>query len=38
VCGEPELMEHKFDTLLNPSVIFDILSPSTEQNDKTRKF
>ena len=38
VCREPELMEHKFDTLLNPSVIFEILSPGTQHYDKTRKF
>ena len=38
VCGKPELMEHKFDTLLNPSVIFEILSPGTQHYDKTIKF
>lgn len=38
VCGEPELMADIFDTLLNPSVIFEILSPGTQQYDKTRKF
>ena len=38
VCGEPELEDDKFDTLLNPSVIFEILSPSTRSIDKERKF
>src|ERR1700744_5652781 len=31
VCGGPELVEdNQFDTLKNPVVIFEILSPSTE--------
>ena len=38
VCGEPELQDDQFDTLLNPSVIFEILSPSTASIDKGRKF
>ena len=38
VCGEPELQDDHFDTLLNPSVIFEILSPSTRSIDKGRKF
>jgi Uma2 family endonuclease len=33
VCGEPQLEDDKFDTLLNPSVIFEIWSPSTQKND-----
>jgi len=37
VCGEPQLEDDKFDTLLNPSVIFEILSPSTRSIDKGRK-
>src|SRR5687768_17468528 len=38
VCGEPELMDNHFDTLLNPSVIIEVLSPSTEEHDKGFKF
>jgi Uma2 family endonuclease len=38
VCGEPQLEDDQFDTLLNPSVIFEILSPSTRSIDKGRKF
>lgn len=38
VCGKPELEDCKFDTLTNPSVIFEILSPSTKNADKRRKF
>jgi len=38
VCGDPQLEDDQFDTLLNPSVIFEILSPSTRSIDKGRKF
>ena len=38
VCGELRLEDDKFDTLLNPSFIFEILSPSTRSIDKGRKF
>ncbi|MEO5593232.1 MAG: Uma2 family endonuclease, partial [Chitinophagaceae bacterium] len=37
VCGESKLEDDKFDTLLNPAVIFEILSPSTRGIDKGRK-
>lgn len=37
-CGKPELEDGQFDTLKNPSVIFEVLSPSTERNDRGRKF
>lgn len=37
VCGGLELEDDKFDTLLNPAVIFEILSPSTRSIDKGRK-
>lgn len=33
VCGEPELEDDKFDTLKNPTVVFEIWSPSTQKND-----
>lgn len=38
VCSEQELEDDKFDTLLNPGTIFEILSPSTRSIDKGRKF
>lgn len=38
VCGEPEMLDNKFDTLKNPSVIIEVISPSTEDNDRGRKF
>jgi Uma2 family endonuclease len=37
-CGKEELEDDQFDTLLNPSVIIEILSPSTRSIDKGRKF
>lgn len=38
VCGKPEMEDDKFDTLKNPVVIFEILSPSTEDHDRGKKF
>ncbi len=38
VCGEPEFLDKQTDTLLNPSVIVEVLSPSTERYDQGKKF
>ena len=38
VCGKPELEDADLDTLLNPQVVIEVLSPSTEKNVRTRKF
>ena len=38
VAGEPLLLENTFDTLLNPAVLIEILSPSTEADDRGPKF
>ena len=38
VCGTPHFLDGVLDTLLNPTVIFEILSPSTEAYDRGRKF
>jgi len=38
VCGDLELEDKKFDTLLNPLVIIEILSNSTELYDRGEKF
>jgi Uma2 family endonuclease len=38
VCGEPEFEDQVFDTLLNPVVIIEILSKSTENYDRGKKF
>lgn len=37
-CGERQFLDATRDTLLNPTVIFEVLSPSTERHDRTRKF
>lgn len=38
VCGQPKYHDKKGDILLNPTVIFEVLSPSTEQYDRGEKF
>ncbi len=38
VCGKPELLDNQMDTLLNPAVIIEVLSPSTESYDRGNKF
>jgi Uma2 family endonuclease len=38
VCGRPVLADERQDILLNPIVIFEILSPSTEKYDRGVKF
>jgi Uma2 family endonuclease len=37
-CDKAKLENDKFDTILNPSIIIEILSPSTKNMDKKRKF
>lgn len=38
VCGEAQYRDDQRDTLLNPSVLIEVLSPSTEDVDRGRKF
>jgi Uma2 family endonuclease len=39
VCGAPQFLENQRpDTLLNPVVVIEVLSPSTEAYDRGRKF
>jgi Uma2 family endonuclease len=38
VCGEPPFHDTKKDVLVNPQIIFEVLSPSTENYDRTTKF
>jgi len=38
VCGEPHFADNKFDTLLNPTVIIEVLSPTTERYERGKKF
>jgi len=37
VCGEPRFLDEQQDTLLNPSLVVEVLSPSTEAYDRGRK-
>jgi len=38
VCDEPQFEDTEVDTLLNPALIIEVLSPSTERYDRTGKF
>ena len=38
VCEKPRFEDSEFDTLLNPIVVVEVLSPSTEKYDKGEKF
>ncbi|HEX8146127.1 MAG TPA: Uma2 family endonuclease [Pyrinomonadaceae bacterium] len=38
VCGEPQFEDEHLDTLLNPTVIVEVLSESTERYDRGKKF
>jgi Uma2 family endonuclease len=37
-CGEPQLLDDRRDTLLNPCALVEVLSPTTEAYDRGRKF
>jgi Uma2 family endonuclease len=38
VCGQPKFRDQKFDTLLNPVLLVEVLSPSTQNYDRGLKF
>ncbi len=38
VCDEPRFEDEHRDTLLNPLIIFEVLSPTTEAYDRGKKF
>ena len=38
VCAEPRFQDGQFDSLLNPSAIVEVLSPSTAAHDRGDKF
>jgi Uma2 family endonuclease len=38
VCGKPEFEDDQADTLLNPTLLIEVLSPSTEAADRGEKF
>lgn len=37
VCGEPQFEDEHVDTLINPTVLIEVLSPSTEKYDRSPK-
>jgi Uma2 family endonuclease len=38
VCGQPRFRDQELDTLLNPAVLVEVLSPSTQNYDRGLKF
>jgi Uma2 family endonuclease len=38
VAGEPEYYNQRTDTITNPKVIIEVLSPSTKRYDSSKKF
>ena len=38
LCGKPKFDDERGDTLLNPSLLVEVLSPSTEAYDRGKKF
>ncbi len=38
VCGEEKYADDKFDTLVNPTILIEVLSPATEDYDRGTKF
>ena len=38
ICGKPEFKDEHGDLLLNPTVLIEVLSPSTERHDRGAKF
>lgn len=38
ICGKPQMLDDEFDTLLNPLVLVEILSKSTQSYDRGDKF
>lgn len=38
VCGEPRFEDEQLETLLNPRLLIEVLSPTTEDYDRGKKF
>jgi Uma2 family endonuclease len=38
VCGKPNFLDDELDTLTNPTLLIEVLSPSTESYDRGKKF
>ncbi len=37
VCGKPQFLDNVFDTILNPTLLIEVLSPSTRRYDLSEK-
>jgi len=37
LCGEPGYIDRTHDVVTNPTIVFEVLSPSTERHDRTTK-
>jgi Uma2 family endonuclease len=37
ICGEPEFIGYERDTITNPTILIEILSPTTEKEDRGKK-
>ncbi len=37
ICGEPQLYDERKDIIINPSLVIEVLSPSTEAFDRGRE-
>lgn len=38
VCGKPQFHQNRTDTIVNPQILVEVLSKSTEAKDRTEKF
>jgi len=38
VCGKPQFHQNRTDTIINPNILVEVLSKSTEAKDRTEKF
>ena len=38
VCGKPHFYQNRTDTIVNPQILIEVLSKSTEAKDRTEKF
>ncbi len=38
ICGKPATIDHELDTVTNPTLLVEVLSPSTEAYDRGKKF
>lgn len=38
ICGKPQFHQNRTDTIINPQILIEVLSKSTEAKDRTEKF